>query len=162
MSSIAERLDLCRDFSDVFELVKRSTEKSLGRRRAGLMLYLARLPNHIGAFHTLGSNGIVMNRTTLDMVTHGAHSLREINSYVYSILLHEYLHALGYVDERDVRRLVYDVSVETFGPSHPATEIAAKGPAAFFPEITINDLPFETPDVEVVPDIERSSHRYIS
>ncbi len=162
MSSMVERLDASRDFGDVFDLVKKSAERSLGRRRAGLMLYLAKLPRHIGAFHTLGSNGIVMNRNTLDMVTHGARSLREINSYVYSILLHEYLHALGYVEERDVRRLVYDVSLETFGPEHPATQIASKGPSVMFPEISLHNEPTETPDLEMIPDLERSSQHYIS
>jgi hypothetical protein len=162
MSSLAERLDLCSNFSDVFELVKKSAERSLGLRRAGLMLYLAKLPKHIGAFHAIGTNGIVMNRTALDMVTRGAHSLREINSYVYSILLHEYLHALGYYDERDVRKLVYDVTLDSFGPDHPATQIASKGPNAFFPEIALDGIPSEYPDVEVIPDLERSSRRYIS
>jgi len=160
--SIIERLDSCEDFSDVFELVKRTAERCLGRRRAGLMLYLARLPKHIGAYHTVGTNGIVLNRTTLDMVTHGARSLREINSYVYSILLHEYLHALGYVREEDARRLVYEISLESFGPDHPATQIASKGPNAVFPEIALIDMPTESPDVEVIPDLERSSRRYIS
>jgi hypothetical protein len=162
MASIAERLDLCEDFSDVFELVKKSAERSLGQRRAGLMLYLARLPKHIGAFHTMGTNGIVMNRNTLDSVTHGARSLREINSYVYSILLHEYLHALGYTEERDVRRLVYDISLETFGPGHPATKIASKGPSIVFPDAAFDQVPSETPDVEMIPDLEGSSQRYIS
>jgi hypothetical protein len=162
MTTLSERLDLCEDFGDVFELVKKSAERSLGQRRAGLMLYLARLPKHIGAFHTVGTNGIVMNRNTLDLVTHGARSLREINSYVYSILLHEYLHALGYLEEQDVRKLVYDVSLETFGPDHPATRIASKGPSAIFPDIVLNEMPTDTPDVEVIPDFERSSHRYIS
>lgn len=159
---MAERLDASRDFGDVFQLVKKSAERSLGHRRAGLMLYLAKLPKHIGAYHTMGSNGIVMNRTVLNMVTHGARSIREINSYVYSILLHEYLHALGYVEEQDVRRLVYDVSLQTFGPEHPATQIASKGPAQMFPNISLHDVPTETPDVEVIPDLERSSQRYIS
>jgi hypothetical protein len=162
MATITEQLDLCRDFGDVFELVKKSAERSLGQRRAGLMLYLARLPRHIGAFHTMGTNGIVMNRNTLDSVTHGARSLREINSYVYSILLHEYLHALGYVQEKDVRRLVYDISLEIFGPDHAATKIASRGPSAIFPHITSDELPSETPDIEMIPDLERSSHRYIS
>jgi len=162
MTSFGERLDRCTDFSDVFKLVKESAQRALGRRRAGLMLYLARLPKHIGAFHTLGSNGIVMNRTTLDMVTHGGRSMREINSYVYSILLHEYLHALGYVEEREVRKLVYDVSLETFGPGHPATEIAAKGPSAMFPEVTLTEPGPRTDDIEVVPDLERNSRNYIS
>jgi len=161
-STNAERLDQCQDFSDVFELVKKSAEHSLGKRRAGLMLYLARLPKHIGAFHTMGSNGIVMNRTTLDMITHGSRSLREINSYVYSILLHEYLHSLGYVEEREVRKLVYDVSVEAFGPDHPATQIASKGPGAILQGVELGGSPNTTPDFEVIPDLERSSQRYIS
>ena len=162
MSTNIERLDQCQDFGDVFELVKKSAEHSLGRRRAGLMLYLAKLPNHIGAFHTMGTNGIVMNRTTLDMITHGARSLREINSYVYSILLHEYLHALGYVEEREVRKLVYDVSLDAFGPGHPATEIASKGPNVILPNIVPEDNPNAAPDIEMIPDLERSSQRYIS
>jgi hypothetical protein len=162
MSKISERLDHCQDFGDVFELVKKSAETSLGRRRAGLMLYLAKLPNHIGAFHTIGTNGIVMNRTALDAITRGAHSLREINSYVYSILLHEYLHALGYAEEREVRRLVYDVTLDTFGPEHPATKIASEGPSAILPAPSVDDSPNRSPDVEVVPDLEKSSQRYIS
>ena len=162
MSTISERLDHCQDFGDVFELVKKSAEASLGRRRAGLMLYLAKLPNHIGAFHTMGTNGIVMNRTALDAVTQSAHSLREINSYVYSILLHEYLHALGYAEEREVRRLVYDVTLDTFGPEHPATKIASKGPSAILPSPLFDASPNKSPEVEVVPDLEKSSQRYIS
>lgn len=162
LNTIAEGLDKCENFVDVFELVKKTAERSLGQRRAGLMLYLARLPRHIGAFHTMGTNGIVMNRNTLDIVTHGARSLREINSYVYSILLHEYLHSLGYVEESDVRKLVYDVSLDAFGPEHPATEIASKGPSAVFPDIVLNESPTQNPEIEVIPDLEGSSHRYIS
>ena len=161
-STMAEDLDKCENFVDVFELVKKTAERSLGQRRAGLMLYLARLPKHIGAFHTLGTNGIVMNRNTLDLITHGARSLREINSYVYSILLHEYLHSLGYVEEEDVRKLVYDVTFDAFGPEHPATQIASKGPTAVFPDIVLAESPMQNPDIEVIPDLEGSSHRYIS
>ena len=161
-STMAEDLDKCENFVDVFELVKKTAERSLGQRRAGLMLYLARLPKHIGAFHTMGTNGIVMNRNTLDLITHGARSLREINSYVYSILLHEYLHSLGYVEEEDVRKLVYDVTFDAFGPEHPATQIASKGPSAIFPDIVLTESPMQNPDIEVIPDLEGSSHRYIS
>jgi len=126
------------------------------------MLYLARLPKEIGAFHTMGTNGIVMNRTVLDAVTHGGRSLREINSYVYSTLLHEYLHALGYLDESTVRQLVRDVSLEIFGLDHPATQIALKGPSALFSETLAIDIPSDEADVEVIPDLERSSQKYIS
>jgi hypothetical protein len=162
MVSMAKQLDLCEDFGDVFELVKKSAERSLGQRRAGLMLYLAKLPRQIGAFHAIGTNGIVVNRNTLDRVTRKARSLREINSFVYTILLHEYLHSLGYTQESDVRRMVYDISLATFGPDHPATKIASHGPREVLPDETFNEAASDTPDVEMIPDLERSSHRYIS
>ncbi|MGA3296127.1 MAG: hypothetical protein ABSD41_01615 [Candidatus Bathyarchaeia archaeon] len=159
---MTEHLDLCENFSDVFDIVKRSTEHSLKQSRAGLMLYLARLPNHVSAFHPLGSNGIVMNRTVLDAVTRGGHSLREINSYVYSLLLQEYLHALGYVDEEMVRKLVHQVSLETFGADHPATRIAAKSPIAIFDiHLDLKNIQPTMKDFEVVPDLEKSARRYI-
>jgi hypothetical protein len=162
MASIAERLDLCEDFRDVFELVKKSAERSLKKRRAGLTLYLAKLPSQIGAFHTIGTNGIILNRNTLDRITRGARSLREIRSYVYSILLHEYLHSLGYTQESDVRRLVCDISLETFGRDHSATKIASKGPSAVLPDVTFDELPSEKPDIEMIPHLECSSDSYIS
>jgi len=157
------RLDSCKEFSDVFVLVKRTTEMTLGCRRAGLMLYLARLPVSIGAFHTIGTNGIVMNRNSLDAVTRGAGSLREINAYVYSTLLHEYLHTLGYVEERGVRRLVYQISLDSFGAEHPATKLASTGPDPMrqVPR-PISISPDLGADVEVIPDLEKSSHHYIS
>src|SRR5205807_5093981 len=95
----SERLDHSFDFSDVFVLVKRSVKSSLGRRRVGLMLGLADLPDYIGAFHQMGSNFIVMNRSLLDQVTKLAKDRRYLNAYVFYTLLHEYLHTLGYVDE---------------------------------------------------------------
>ena len=157
----AKQLDLCRNFGDVFEVVKKTVEHSLGQRRSGLMLYLAELPEHIGAFHTVGSNGIVMNRTALDAVTRSARTIREINSYVYSILLHEYLHSLGYVDETQARKLVFQISKENLGEDHPATEIAHKGPAEMFPGVGEPTLKERSEDVEIITDFERSTDSYI-
>lgn len=160
-TDVAKQLDLCRNFGDVFEVVKKTVEHSLGQRRSGLMLYLAELPEHIGAFHTVGSNGIVMNRTALDAVTRSARTIREINSYVYSILLHEYLHSLGYVDEAQARRLVFEISKENLGEDHPATEIAHKGPAEMFPGVGEPTLKERSENVEIITDFERSTDSYI-
>lgn len=156
-----KQLDLCRNFGDVFEVVKKTVEHSLGQRRSGLMLYLAELPEHVGAYHAVGTNGIVMNRTALDAVTRSARTLREINSYVYSILLHEYLHSLGYVDEAQARRLVFQISRENLGEDHPATEIAHRGPAAMFPGLGEPTLKGRSENVEIVTDFERSTDSYI-
>jgi len=85
---VSESLDRSFNFSEVFQLVKRSVKTSIGRRRTGLMLGLADLPDYIGAFHQMGSNFIVMNRSLLDQITHLAKDRRYINAYVFYTLLH--------------------------------------------------------------------------
>jgi hypothetical protein len=66
------------------------------------------------------------------------------------------------VEESEVRKLVYDISLQAFGPDHPATQIASKGPSAILPGVVFDSSPNKTPDLEVIPDLERSSQRYIS
>lgn len=160
-SDIVKQLDGCKNFGDVFEVVKKTVELSLGQRRSGLMLYLAELPEHIGAYHAVGTNGIVMNKSGLDAVTHSARTIREINSYVYSILLHEYLHALGYIEESEVRKLVFEISKDNLGADHPATEIAHKGPAMIFPGVGEPRFKERSDDVELIRDFDRSTDSYI-
>jgi hypothetical protein len=157
-----EDLDRCENFGDVFELVKKTVKETLGRRRAGLMLILDELPMNVGAFHVIGSNAIVANRRLLDGISRSARSKREVNSFVYSILLHEYLHSLGYIDEREVRELVYEVSKEAFGSDHLATSMSIRGPFAFFPEALHSVDPTVGREVEIVRDFDRSSQTYIS
>jgi len=158
----SEELDRCENFGDVFELVKRSVKESLGQWRAGLMLYLADLPMYIGAFHGVGSNAIVMNRRLLDLTVKSSRSRREINSYVYYILLHEYLHSLGYIDEGQVRRLVYAVAERVFGEEHPTTQMALTGPAAILSRIRQPVEESSGSDMEIVRDFDRSSQTYFS
>jgi hypothetical protein len=157
----AGQLDKCEDFGDVFGIVKKTVEHSLSQRRSGLMLYLAELPEQIGAFHGVGTNGIVMNKRALDAVTHSARTIREINAYVYSILLHEYLHSLGYIDEEQVRKLVFEISRDNLGSDHPATDIAHKGPAIIFPGVGEPTTREHSHKVELITDFDRSTNRYI-
>ncbi len=160
-SDLVEALERCKDFGDVFEVVKRAVKENLGRGRVGLMLYLGDLPLRVGAFHQVGSNGIVMNRRILNLVVASAKSTTELNSFIFSILLHEYLHSLGYIDERQVRRLVYEISEKSLGADHPATEMAVSGPMSMFPiqEIQNNE---DLGGFELIRDFERSNQTYIS
>ena len=75
--------------------------RTTGRHRAGLTLYLAELPTNVGAFYPVGSNVIVMNKELLKVVDESPKSKRVKTSFVYSILLHEYLHSLGYLNESE-------------------------------------------------------------
>lgn len=160
--NLTAQLDKCHDFGDIFELVKKTAGKSLGRRRVGLMLYLANLPRTVGAYYTVGSNAIVVNRRLLKQVSNSVGSLTELNSYVFTILMHEYLHALGHLDEGEVRSLVHKISVESFGEEHPTSQMAIgkmrlnplRAPA--HGEEPINS------EVEIIRDFDRSNQTYIT
>jgi len=157
--SLGEQLENSRDYGDVFDVVKKAVKQSIGRERAGLMLYLGNLPLQVGAFHGVGSNGIVVNRKLLSSISF--ETIAELNSYVFTLLLHEYLHSLGYMDEGNVRRLVYEISRENFGEDHPAARFARDPP---LPRIPPSELQpgTEEPELEIIRDFDRSSTSYIN
>ena len=88
------RLDHAKGFGDVYEIVKETVKQSLGEYRVGMMLYLDDLPLHLGAYHPVGTNNIVLNRSILNIIEASTQSRQTVNAFVYNILLHEYLHAL--------------------------------------------------------------------
>jgi len=153
-----EELERCRDYGDLFELVKKLVKRKIGRERAGLMLYLGNLPLHIGALHGVGSNGIVINKRLLNAISFN--SALEINSYILTLLMHEYLHSLGYMKERQVRRLVYEICKENFGENHPATRFALSLPRSKL-LLLKPDIEEKSPELEIVKNFERSHLSYI-
>src|SRR6266850_7322477 len=94
-----ERLAIAGGFDEVFELVKKAVDHVLGVHRAGLTLVLGDIPNQIGAYHEMGSNAIVMNRNLMKIVWRSTRSRPRRNAYTFMILLHEYLHTLGFEDD---------------------------------------------------------------
>jgi len=122
-------------FDMIFEMVKTAAEMSLGMHRAGLTLVLGDIPNNVGAYHQMGSNTIVMNRNLLRIVQKLSKSKARVNSYVFMILLHEYLHALGFESDKQVRDLSQHISKEFFGGRHLAGDMAVKPLDRFFPDL---------------------------
>ncbi len=127
LTKVVEEVEGAPDFESIFRIVKRIVEEKIGIRRAGLMLVIADAPPGILAFHEVGSNSIVLNRRHLEQWIHGR-SRAELNSYIFVILLHEYLHSLGILDEREVRRLVRTIVGEYFDSTHIAVRIASDDP----------------------------------
>ena len=119
------------------------------------MLYLGNLPIRVGAFHPMGTNDIVLNRRLLGQTT----SLKE-KSNVFAILVHEYLHTLGFSDERKVRRLTHKVCQENFGKAHPVVQASLTGPWAELTDEDLEDIQQEL-DLERIRDFERIEGGYI-
>src|SRR5512139_1026609 len=101
------RIDAAKGYSEVWEIVKDSVKDSLGEQRGAMMLFLDDLPMQLGAYHALGTNNIVLNRALVQVVEAATKSEKLVNAFVYSLLLHEYVHALGHVPEGEARSLVY-------------------------------------------------------
>ncbi len=160
-ASFGEELESTKDLADIFELVKRVVRKKTGKERAGLMLGLANLgggpQGFVGAFFPIATNIIVMNSLPLKRIKETDPVLYK--PYVFHILLHEYLHTLGVIDEDATRRKAYEISAAAFGKTHPATQFAADL-SRFVPKLVYPYYgwqPQEEYTLELVKGFDRSS-----
>ena len=160
-SSNRKALSSARGFDQIFEMVKAATEKSLRMHRAGLTLVLGDIPNSVGAYHQMGSNAIVMNRNLLRIVESLSKPRSKSNSYVFMILLHEYLHSLGYTSDRQVRSLGRRITDEFLGRRHEAGEMAVRPLDQFFPDLEKFSGFRDKGEYETIRRFDSSSTPYI-
>ena len=161
MKKYRSRLENAQGFGEVWEIVKDTVKNSLGERRVGMMLFLDDLPLRLGAYHPLGTNNIVLNRSLVNIVEAVTKSRKLVNAFVYSLLTHEYLHALGHISEADVRSLVYDVSRACFGDDHIVTTLAEKSPWMLIKGIPLSRMATPKKAMEIVKDFEKPNQGYI-
>ena len=155
------RLDEAKGYSEVWELVKDTVKTALGKHRVGMMLFLDDLPLQLGAYHPLGTNNIVLNRTLVQVVETATKSQRLANAFVYILLLHEYLHALGYVNEAEARQVVYQVSKRSFGENYIVSRLAHTSPWVLLKNVPLGVIEAPKQVMEIVKDFEKSNQRYI-
>lgn len=159
------RLDEAVSLADIFEVVKTLVEKRTGRCRGGLMLGMANLGNDpegfLGGFFTTGSNVIVLNKIPLQRIMETRPELYK--PYVFHVLLHEYIHSLGCLDESEVRSKVHELTREALGEEHLATQIAASA-SGFIKHLAYPHLSWKADDegIELVEGFDRSSVSYIA
>ncbi len=158
---LVERLNECPDFSCIFQLVKTAVEITMDKRRVGLMLGLTDLPNYVGALHQLGSNFIIMNKRLLKKVIRSGNK-KLINAYIFHVLLHEYIHSLGYMNEQEVQILTHAISEKVLGPDHSATKIARYGIGSVFSNISRLEhyQSKRIKDIEIIKDFETDNLNY--
>ena len=129
--SINERMS----YDSIFMTVKKVVKSVTGQERAGLGLALSNLPSGLGAFWQVGGNYIVMNELMIDAMEKIAKDNFEFNSFVFTILIHEYLHSIGYYDESDARKMSHYVTKKYFGEQHPATVMSSDDLWRIFPQL---------------------------
>ena len=148
------------DFNEAFELVKSTVETRYKMHRAGLSLILQVMPTNLGAYHVLGSNLIIANKRILDIIKKYK-SREEYNSYLFMVLVHEYLHSFGIIDELQVRKMTYTLIASLVGEDHMATSMARYQPWSLFPELNLfHNNSFEQ-KFEVVRNFDKTTQSYI-
>ncbi len=148
------------DFNEAFELVKSTVEAGYKMHRAGLSLILQVMPTNLGAYHVLGSNLIIANKRILDIIKKYKSS-EEYNSYLFMVLVHEYLHSFGIIDELQVRKMTYTLIASLVGEDHMATSMARYQPWSLFPELNLfHNNSFEQ-KFEVVRNFDKTTQSYI-
>lgn len=161
--SFKKDLEEANSFPDIFEIVKDAVRITLHKSRAGLELGLAELGNvpegFLGAYYPVGSNMIVMNQTPLRRIQETNPEL--LKPYIFTTLLHEYIHTLGYLSEKETRDVTAEVSCKTFGESSIVCQMATDI-NKFFPNLVYpQGSPAILTRVEIVKDFDKSSIRYI-
>lgn len=155
-TDLAIRLDKAGSYGEVWEIVKDTVSSSLHKKRSGMMLFLDDLPIQLGAYHSIGTNNIVLNRVLVEIVEAKVGSRRVVNALIYNLLLHEYLHALGEYSEVDVRRMVFEVAKKCLGENHAATLIAKRSPWTLLKDIPLGRVNIPKRVIEIVKNFEKT------
>ena len=153
-------VDRAQSFDEIFGLVKRIVEEELGAHRAGLSLVLTSMSNEVGAYYPVGSNMIVVNMSLINGLKKVTKNPREVSAFIFMVLLHEYLHSLGYLDEKRVRDLSLMISKNALGFDHPAVKFANSNWLETYPQLGLAEQGFSK-DFEVVTKFDSSSTSYI-
>lgn len=162
--------ELKREMPDIFEKVQGDVKQTLGRHRVGLSLGLAEMGMYrggfIGGMHFAPGTDIVMNKTPLRKIIK-EQSYDIIFAYTYHILLHEYVHSLGVLNEQQCREITLRISEKIFQDvDHPAIILAKNGIGAYFPDLNLIYAPPEyRPDgisIEYIHGFDKESYSYYS
>lgn len=156
-----KRLGEAQGYGEVWEIVKDNALRFLKQQRRGMMLFLDDMPLKLGAYHPVGTNNIVLNRALVQLVEATTKSKKLVNAFVYTLLLHEYLHALGYLRESEVRPLVFRISRSCFGEEQIVTRLAKLGPWSLLQDLPVNASNAPKRVMEIVKDFEKTNEEYI-
>jgi hypothetical protein len=140
-AALASQLDDAGGYDAVFAVVRAAVWQLLRKERSGLGLGLARLPPQLGGYWPVTGNVIVLNESLVESVRGHLRTPREVNGFLFVLLAHEYLHALGYLDEARTRRLTAEVAQSVLGPEHPASRLASGDLWQMLP--FLRDAPFD-------------------
>ncbi len=86
---------------------------------------------------------------------------QQYNSFLFTVLAHEYLHSFGITDEFRVRYMTHEMCRSLLGDSHQAIIMARSEQWAVFPELESLQNNFDN-RFELVKEFDRKGQSYIT
>jgi len=161
-----EEIKKAKTIGTIFEIVKTLVGEYLGQDQAGLLVGLSDLgifnQGFIGAFYSLNSNMIIINKKPLARILQTKPSL--YNYYLFHVILHEYIHSTGVYDELQTRQLVSEISKHYFCDGHVVIQLASNI-EKFIPNLSYPVAGFQPPEdinIEFVSGIDKKNTNYIN
>jgi len=158
-------LERATTLPEIFDVVKESVRRHLKTERTGLMLGLSNLGGGaqglVGGFFQVAGNMIVLN--TLPLLRLEQTAPQYWKPYAFHVMLHEYIHSIGYLTEEQTRPLVHEISETLFGGNHVVTDMA-RGWEKYMPNLvypTHGWQPSAAGPLEVVRGFDRDATSYI-
>ncbi len=135
----AEKIKSADGVGELFNVVKSIVRDYTGREKDGISVEFAEIEVYngrfIGGLYNYNTNKIIVNKLPLKPLLEKNKVFH--NFYLFHILLHEYVHAIGFSNELQARRLVYALAQDYFGGEHILTEFAGNL-GKFIPNIVPN------------------------
>ena len=157
-------IERSKNIADIFEIVKKIVRDYTGNDQAGLLVGLTDLGisnrGFIGAFYSLNANMIVINKRPLNRILQTNPAIYKY--YLFHVILHEYIHSIGYYDENDARQIVIDISRNYFGDDHIISEFA-QDIKKFLPNLTYPNTEIQPKEIYIdfIRGIDRKNTNYI-
>lgn len=158
------KLNEARDLKDIFDLVREVVMDTFAIKRSKLIIAAGDIETNeqyvLGGFFSPRDNAIVINKKILG-------SIKKINpeifkSYLFHILLHEYLHSVGFIDENEVRKIAFLISNKNFGFNHEATKIALNPGNYIKNLVTYNENEFYNNQRNIIKNQEENEDESIT
>ncbi len=149
------------DFDSIFSFVKKVVKKITGRERAGIGLAIGEFNPGVAAYWQVGSNYLVLNGALLRTMSAIARNAEEFSAFITVILMHEYLHSVGFIDETEARNMTRKVIGAYFGENHPAVKMASGDIWDLYPQL-LESRPKPDKRILIVPGFATEDASYFA
>jgi len=121
-----EKIIKAKNVGQMFNIVKKLVKDYTGLQKTGISVGLENIEMYnghfIGGLYNYKLNKLIVNKIPLKFLINKNPDFH--NFYLFHILLHEYIHAVGFMDEVQTREVVFQITRDCFGDNHLLTHFA--------------------------------------